>query len=69
MDLKEKVKHIVDENHTITDGMCGITIPYIQKKAESTHEELKLILRQLYDEKYIRVREGLNGKLIFKKII
>jgi transcription initiation factor IIE alpha subunit len=59
---------LIDINHETTEGMCGLTIPDLQEKSGIKMEKLKIILRQLYEEKYIKVREGLNGKLIFKKI-
>lgn len=68
MDNLEKVKEIIDQYHIQTEGMCGMPMPDIQKESELTLDELKSVLRQLYDKKLIKVREGVNGKLIFKKI-
>ncbi len=67
MDNLQNVKKIVDEYHTSTEGKCGLSIPDIQNKSGLNIDDLKSILRQLYDEKHIKVREGLNGKLIFKR--
>lgn len=49
-------------------GTCGLSIPDLQIQSEIPHDELKLILRELYDGKYFKVREGINGKLVFKII-
>jgi len=68
MDEVEKVKAIIDKHHTKSDGSCGLPIPMLQIESEISNEELKVILRKLYEEKYFRLREGLNGKLIFKTI-
>jgi hypothetical protein len=67
MENIENVKEIINSYHIQTEGRCGLPIPDIQKKSSLSLEETKIILRQLYDEKYIKVREGLNGKLIFRK--
>lgn len=67
VDNVEIVKNIIDKKHAASEGSCGTPIPELQQESEIKYEDLKVILRQLYDEKYIKVREGLNGKLIFKK--
>lgn len=64
----EEIKLLIDNYHSKTEGRCGLTIPDIQKSSGLENEELKNILRKLYNEKYIKVREGLNGKLIFKRL-
>jgi hypothetical protein len=68
MDNVEKIKAIIDKQHAISEGKCGIPIPVIQNESEMDIEPLNVILRQLYNEKYFILRNGLNGKLIFKKI-
>lgn len=66
MDNVEKVKDLIDKNYIKSEGKCGLPIPELQIESEIPNEALKVILRQLYDEKYFRLREGLNGKMIFK---
>lgn len=68
MDNVEKVKNLIDKRHKESEGKCGLPIPELQTESKISNEDLKPILRKLYDEKYIKVREGLNGKLIFKKV-
>lgn len=68
MDNVDNVKNIIDKKHAASEGSCGTPIPDLQQESEIEHEDLKVILRQLYDQKYIKVREGLNGKLIFKRL-
>lgn len=64
----EKVKAIIDKNHTKSNGSCGLPIPELQIESDMDSQTLNGILRQLYNEKYFILRKGLNGKLIFKRI-
>jgi len=68
MERIEFVKNIIDKTHNDSNGSCGVYIAFIQKQIQLTMGELNPILRKLYNEKYFVLREGLNGKLIFKKV-
>jgi hypothetical protein len=50
----------------VPSGKSGIYIPQLMQHCEISLPELNKILRQLYEEKVIYVRKGLNGPLIFK---
>ena len=63
----EIVKKIILKNHKETNGRCGIYIAAIQQQSKIPMNKLNPILRKLYEEKYFNLREGLNGKLIFKR--
>lgn len=63
----EIVKEIISKNHKETNGSCGIYIATIQQQYKIPMNKLNPILRKLYEEKYFNLREGLNGKLIFKR--
>ena len=63
----EVVKEIITKNHKETNGSCGIYIAAIQQQTKFPMTKLNQILRELYDQKFFKLREGLNGKLIFKK--
>lgn len=63
----EVVKEIISKNHKETNGSCGIYIAAIQQQSKIPMNKLNPILRKLYEEKYFNLREGLNGKLIFKR--
>lgn len=67
MDDTQKVKEAIDEKHKSSGGSCGIYIPDLALETQLPYAVLNPILKQLYDEKYFRLREGLNGKMIFKK--
>jgi hypothetical protein len=62
----EKVKAIIDKKHKDSNGSCGTYIPDMAFKTELTNGKLYPILRSLYDDKYITVKDGINGKMIFK---
>lgn len=68
MDQELIVKGIIDNTHKASKGSCGIYIAEILNQTKLTIEDLHKILRKLYSEKYFILREGLNGKLIFKKV-
>jgi len=67
MDHTEIVKGIIDKKNKDSNGSCGISIPDMALQSQLSNEELNPILKQLYSEKYFILREGINGKLIFKK--
>jgi len=67
MDNTEKVKAFIDKKHKESGGSCGTYIPDISIETELEYDVLKPILKQLHNDKYFFLREGLNGKLIFKK--
>lgn len=67
MEHLEKIKEIINVMNVSSEGKCGLYIPDLQKKSGLENDALKVILRELYIQKYITVKEGLNGKLIFKR--
>ena len=67
MDNTQKVKQTIDEKHRISNGSCGILIPDMAFITGLDYETLNIILRKLYSEKYFCLKEGINGKMIFKK--
>lgn len=68
MDDTQKVKEAIDGKHKSSGGSCGMYVPDLSKETELTYAVLRPILKQLYDEKYFILREGLNGKMIFKNV-
>ncbi len=57
--------HIIEENHKTTGGKCGITMVHLCEKAGKGYPTLKPLLKELHNEGKIKVREGINQKLIF----
>ena len=68
MDGIDKVKSILDEHHTKSGGSCGITIPNVHLLSKIPYPKINQILKQLYEEKYFKLRKGINGHLLFKKV-
>jgi len=67
MDSKQKVKEYIDKKHLQSNGSCGTIIPNLSFDLGIDYKDLLPILRELYEEKAIITREGINGKMIFKK--
>jgi len=67
MDDTEKVKKAIDKKHADSNGSCGTSIPDMAFQTCLSHDELNPILKQLYADKYFVLRNGINGKMIFKK--
>jgi hypothetical protein len=67
MDETERVKEIIDKKHSSSNGSCGILIPDLTIQSGLSYAALNPILRVLYDEKYFVLKQGINGKMIFKK--
>lgn len=61
----EKLKSLIDELQNASDNKCGTYIVKIMNLSNMKLVELNPLLRQLYDEKYIITRKGINGTLIF----
>jgi hypothetical protein len=66
MDKKQIVQEYIDNKHLQSNGSCGIIIPNLSSDLGIDHKELIPILLELYQEKAIIIRPGINGKMIFK---
>lgn len=65
--MKDEILKLVDLRHDSSDGKCGIPIVDLKLKLGIEIEELNSFLSELYKEKKIVVRKGINGSMIFKK--
>lgn len=65
--MKEKVLYEIEKKHKSSGGKCGSLLISLIQSCEISYEELRDCLNSLYAENKIKVREGINGKLIFKK--
>ena len=63
--MLEKLKSIISTRQIDSDNKCGTSILSLQKEMDLPIEELSELLRELYKEKFIAVRPGINHKLIF----
>lgn len=64
--MKDEILKLVDLRHDSSDGKCGIPIVDLKSKLNIDIDELNGFLSELYKEKKIVVRNGINSKLIFK---
>lgn len=67
MDYTQTVKEAIDNKHKSSNGSCGTTIPDLAISTGIQYDELYPVLRTLYDQKYFVMRNGINGKMIFKR--
>lgn len=66
MDLRDKVIEFIETKSKASGNHSGLLLPVICSTLEVGSSELKPILNALYKEGFIQVRDGINGKLIFK---
>ena len=60
------VLEAVIQHHELTDGKCGLSLPRLTEITGTELQPLKIELNRLWKEDKITIREGINGKLIFK---
>lgn len=66
--MKDEILKLVDLRHDSSEGKCGIPIVDLKLKLGIEIGELNGFLSELYREKKIIVRKGINYPLIFKKV-
>lgn len=57
---------LIEENSQITGNKSGISVANLCGWSKLSASEVRLMLNKLYKEGKITVREGVNGKLIFR---
>lgn len=62
---KEIIVKLIEENHKLTNGSCGMSMIQLKEKSGIDYDNLKQTLNILFQEKKIKVRHGINNKLIF----
>jgi len=65
--MLKKLKEIIKARQTLNENKCGTTLMFLMEELNLNGDELKGLLNELHAEKFIRVRKGINGKLIFLK--
>ncbi len=55
----------IQAHHESTGGSSGITIVELCRKSGVSIASVKPLLKELHNQGKIRVREGINNKLIF----
>lgn len=65
--MLNQVKGFITERQNLSENKCGTTPMLIMEKFNLNSLEIKDLLNQLYIEKFITIRQGVNGQLIFLK--
>lgn len=65
--MKNVVLNLIIERFKYSNNSNGYYIVDLKNKLNCEIDELNSVLNQLYKEKKIIIREGVNGKLIMKK--
>jgi hypothetical protein len=63
----EELKKAILENQNLSENKCGTSIVYLMQKLNISLEDIKIMLNELYSQKFIIIRQGINDKLIFLK--
>lgn len=63
--MLQKLKDKIAERQKINGNKCGTTMPYLMDELGISLEEISTLLNQLYKEKFIVIRKGINNQLIF----
>jgi hypothetical protein len=63
--MTEKVKKIIIDRHKSSNGSCGISALSIAISLNCKFSEINNDLLQLHKQNFFKVREGINGKLLF----
>lgn len=61
----DKLLKIINQNAQKTGNLCGITAVVLSKKANLSYGQTKRHLNDLFLQKKINIREGINLKLVF----
>lgn len=63
--ISDKLKEVITTRQTLNENKCGTTIIFLMEELNINEAEIKKLLNELHAEKFIRVRQGINQKLIF----
>jgi hypothetical protein len=65
--MLERLKDLIKARQILSQNKCGTTVTFLMMELNISGDEIKELLNELHAEKFIRVRKGINGKLIFLK--
>ena len=60
-----QLKFSITDKQNLSENKCGTTVMSLMEELNLTSIEIKDLLNQLHAEKFVRVRQGINQKLIF----
>jgi predicted transcriptional regulator len=61
----DKLKVSITEKQRLSENKCGTTVTSLMQEFNLNSTEIKVLLNQLHVEKFVRIRQGINNKLIF----
>jgi hypothetical protein len=67
-ELLDKLKKTIKKNQTLNGNKCGTSAIFLIEELNIDFKELKILLNTLQEKKLIRIREGINQKLIFLRV-
>jgi hypothetical protein len=63
--MLQKLKETIISRQALNQNKCGITIIFLINELNIDSDEIKKLLNELHAQKIIRIRQGINHKLIF----
>ena len=69
--MKEQVKQLIIERQKASGNSSGTSVTYLMEKFNASYDDVKVVLNELYKERVILIRKGINSQLIFlsKKLL
>lgn len=61
----EALKSLIVKKQTLNGNKCGTTIISLIEELNIDLNEMKLLVNELHRKKLIKIRQGINQKLIF----
>lgn len=61
----EDLKEVIIKRQNLSENKCGTTVIFLITELNINYNQIKKLLLQLHAEKFINIRQGINGKLIF----
>ena len=61
----DRLKSLITEKQTANGNKSGTTIIQLMNELQLTQDEINPLLMELYEAKFIRVRQGINSRLLF----
>lgn len=63
--MLERLKEVIIARQTLNGNKCGTTVIFLAEELNIDTNEVKKLLNQLHSKKLIKIRQGINQKLIF----
>ena len=60
-----QLKASITKRQNLSENKCGTTVMSLMEELNLNSMEIKVLLNQLHAEKFVKVRQGINQKLIF----